>query len=203
MGAFIFVNKDKLNAMENTKTTVENGKKEVNDSTVKCDEISYDLKTNEYVLASAGVGLSVSTDKSRKTVSISYNGARISETFSLGWVTAADKTTFEPLDTKTFDKKISQVIIDGVGQDAQGSAILYLMEDGTVEYVPILKDINTNWQKSENSQKFNSYGKLNGVSDVISLIPADATGYHTILARKADGTVINLQKALNETGNFN
>lgn len=32
-----------------------------------------------------------------------------------------------------------QVLIDGAGQDASNSAILYLMEDGTVEYVPILK----------------------------------------------------------------
>ena len=76
------------------------------------------------------------------------------------------------------------------------------MEDGTVEYVPILKDINTNWRQSDNTKKFNSYGKLKGVSDVISLIPAEASGYHTVLARKADGTVINLSNALNATGNF-
>ena len=114
-----------------------------------------------------------------------------------------DTSTYEPIDTKTFDKKITQVLIDGSGQDATSATILYLMEDGTVEYVPILKDINTNWSQTDNTKKFNSYGKLNGVSDIISLIPAEAQGYHTDLARKVDGTVINLADALKATGNFN
>ena len=77
------------------------------------------------------------------------------------------------------------------------------MDDGTVEYVPILKDINTNWSQTDNTKNFNSYGKLNGISDIISLVPAEAQGYHTVLARKADGTVINLADTYKATGNFN
>ena len=76
------------------------------------------------------------------------------------------------------------------------------MEDGTVEYVPILKELNTNWGQPDNTKKFNTYGKLNEISEVISLVPAEAQGYHTVLARKADGTVTNLIDAFKATGNF-
>ena len=38
MGAFIFVNKDKLTAQENTTTTVKNEKKETNETTEKCSD---------------------------------------------------------------------------------------------------------------------------------------------------------------------
>lgn len=201
MGTFIFINKDKLITKGNT-TTVKNENKNTNGSNSECVNISYDINTSEYGLGARSVGISISIDNSRKNVRISYNGATVSKSFNLGWTTAADTNTYEPIDTKTFDKKIAQVLIDGAGQSATTSAILYLMEDGTVEYVPILKEINSNWQQSDNTKKFNSYGKLNGVSEVISLVPAEAQGYHTVLARKADGTVINLADTLNATGNF-
>lgn len=77
------------------------------------------------------------------------------------------------------------------------------MEDGTVEYVPILKEINTNWNQQDKTKKFNSYDKLNDISDVISLLPANANGYHTVLTRKVDETVIDLSDTFKSTGNFN
>ncbi len=202
MGAFIFVNKDKLMAKEIITTTVSGEPKNVNGSADNCDPINYDLDTNNYGLSASGVGILVNVDKTRKKATISYNGATISQTFNLGWVTVADTHTYETIDTKTFDKKITQVIIDGAGQSATSSAIIYLMEDGTVEYVPILTDINANWGQPDNSKKFNSYGKLSNVSDVIGLLPAEASGYHTVLARKVDGTVIDLTDTLKATGNF-
>lgn len=202
MGAFIFINKDKLTAKDNTTTTVKNESKKVNEKATKCPDISYDLNTNEYGLGASAAGISVTIDNTRKSAIISYNGATVSNTFGLGWVTAAETYSYEIIDTKTFDKKISQVLIDGSGQDATNSAILYLMEDGTVEYVPILKELNTNWSQPDNTKKFNSYGKLNGISEVISLVPAEAQGYHTVLAKKADGTVTNLVDTFKATGNF-
>lgn len=201
MGAFIFINKDKLISKENT-TTVKNENNSAEDKTIKCANISYDLNTNEYGLGASGAGISVTVDNTRKSARISYNGATVSNTFGLGWVTGAETYSYELIDTKTFDKKISQVLIDGSGQDATNSAILYLMEDGTVEYVPILKELNTNWGQPDNTKKFNSYGKLNGISEVISLVPAEAQGYHTVLAKKADGTVTNLADIFKATGNF-
>ena len=202
MGAFIFINRNNLMNKDNNTTIVKNEKKNVKDKTTKCVDISYDLNTNEYGLSDTSNGISVDIDKTRKNVRISYNGATVSNSFGLGWFTAADTDTYELIDTKTFDKKISQVLIDGSGQDVTNLAILYLMEDGTVEYVPILKELNTNWSNSENSKKFNSYGKLKGISEVISLVPAEANGYHTVLAKKADGTVTNLAHVFESTGNF-
>ena len=202
MGAFIFINMDKLTATENTRTIVNNGKREVNDNTVKCATINYDLNTSEYGLSANAVGISVNVDSSRKVVKVSFNGAIVNRAFGLSWTTAADTTSYELIDTKTFDKKITQVLIDGSGQDATNTAILYLMEDGTVEYTPVLHDINTTWGQQDASKKCKSYGKLEGISEIISLIPAEAQGYHTVLARKADGTVINLSDTFKSTGYF-
>ena len=198
MGAFIFVNKDKLTTKENKPTENNN----MNETPLECTDISYDLNTNEYGLGASEAGISVTVDNTRKSARISVNSATISKTFGLGWVTSAETYIYELIDTKTFNKKIVQVLIDGSGQDATNLAILYLMEDGTVEYVPILKELNTNWGQPDNTKKFNTYGKLNEISEVISLVPAEAQGYHTVLARKADGTVTNLINAFNATGNF-
>lgn len=203
MGTFIFINKDKLFSKNTTSVekneTKDSTKKDTNKETSttsdECDKVSYDLNTNEYGLSVTNAGLSVNINPSRKSADISFNGATLSKTFSLGWVTAADTVAYEKIDTKTFDKKITQVLIDGCGQDASGMSIIYLLEDGTIEYVPILKDINANWGQTDNTKKFNSV-KLDGVSNIISLISAEANGYHTVLARKADGTVINLSGKL-------
>ena len=198
MGTFIFINKDKLTTKENKPTENNN----MNETPLECTDISYDLNTNEYGLGASAAGISVTVDNTRKSARISVNSATISKTFGLGWVTSAETYIYELIDTKTFNKKIVQVLIDGSGQDATNLAILYLMEDGTVEYVPILKELNTNWGQPDNTKKFNTYGKLNEISEVISLVPAEAQGYHTVLARKADGTVTNLIDAFKATGNF-
>ena len=176
MGAFIFINKDKIFSSDST--IVKNENKETNDKTTICTDVNYDLNTSEYGLGNSAGGVRVLVDKTRKNVTISYNATTVSRTFSLGWFSGADTSIYEAIDTKKFDKKIAQVLIDGPGQDASNLSVLYLMEDGTVEYIPLLKDI-------------------------ISLIPAEADGYHTILARQVDGTVIDLNEALSATGNYN
>ena len=202
LGGFIFINKDKiLNECATESTTISNEKTQKNNKTEKCDEVSYDINTNEYGLSDTALGVKVSIDKSRKSVTISTNMKTLNESFNLQMFTADDSYSYEKIDTKTFDKKVAQVLIDGAGQDVSGTAIIYLMEDGTVEYTPILKDFKANWG-NEAKDKFNSYGKLDGVSNIISLIPAEANGYHTVLARQADGTVINLSSAFQATGNF-
>lgn len=197
MGAFIFINKDKITSQKSNTTTMTNDNKNVEDKKTECTKISYDINTDQYGLSANAVGISVLVDSTRKTARISVNAATISSAFGLSLVATTDTSTYELIGTKFFDKKIVQVLIDGSGQDASSATILYLMEDGTVEYVPILKDINTNWSQADNTKKFNSYGKLNGIAD------AESKGYHTVLARKVDGTVINLADIFKATGNFN
>lgn len=203
MGEFIFINKDKITSQKSNTTTMTNDNKNVEDKKTECTKISYDINTDQYGLSANAVGISVLVDSTRKTARISVNAATISSAFGLSLVATTDTYTYELIGTKFFDKKIVQVLIDGSGQDASSATILYLMEDGTVEYVPILKDINTNWNQADNTKKFNSYGKLNGIADIISLVPAESKGYHTVLARKVDGTVINLADIFKATGNFN
>ena len=69
---------------------------------------------------------------------------------------------------------------------------------GNVGYTPVLHNINTTLGQQDASKKCKSYGKLEGISEIISLIQ----GYHIVLARKADGTVINLSDTFKSTGYF-
>lgn len=210
MGGFIYLNKDKI-FVKQTKETTE--KEDSNTQKETCPEINYDLKTDEesdYGFSDGFGGLFVYISSNRKEVRISANSNKLSEAFGLGWEkTNEDDYAYSPIDTKTFKKKVSQLLIDGIGQDTGASeTILYLMEDGTVEYTPIYKELTTNWNQTDKTKKFNSYGKLEGITDIISLIPANVPGkptggYHTILARKADGTVINLQEAFKKAGIIN
>ena len=122
MGGFVLINSDKLSAKENSTTIVNTEKKDTNDKNIECEKISYDLNTSEYGLGDSSVGIRVDVDKTRKSARISFNGATVSKSFGLGWVTAAETYSYELIDTKSFDKKISQVLIDGPGQDATKSA---------------------------------------------------------------------------------
>ena len=157
MGAFIFINKDKIFSSDST--IVKNEKKGTNDKTTKCTDISYDLNTNEYGLGNRAGGVSVLVDKTRKNATISYNAATVSNTFSLGWFSGADTSIYESIDTKKFDKKITQVLIDGPGQDASNLSVLYLMEDGTVEYTEFLNLIGD----------CTSEGKIKDLKNIVKL----------------------------------
>lgn len=201
MGGFIFINKDKLTTKETTINAKKEKKEEKKEET-KCPKISYDINTDKYGIDASNNGLEINVDTTRKQATILYNGLKLSKSINQNWVTVGDEGIYETIDTKTFDKKITQVLIDGSGQDSSSAAILYLMEDGTVEYTPILKDINTNWGQPDNTKKFNSYGKLPGVAEIVSLVSAEGPGYHTVLARKADGEVIDLANAFKATNNF-
>lgn len=197
LAGIIYMNKDKIcfnNKCIDKKLSEKNINKK--DEIKKCKEINYDLKTNEYGLSANGAGLNIFVDETRKNVEITYNKYMLSNTFSLDLNAKEDKGSYESLGKKHFDKKITEVLIDGSGQDATSLTILYLMEDGTVEYVPILKDLKANWKEKDVTQKLNSYGKLEGIDGIVSLISAEGKGYHTVLARKADGSVIDLSEAL-------
>lgn len=197
MGALIYFNKDVLlnNICKNYIPKTEDKCKK------KCD-VSYDINTEEFGLSATGAGLMVNVEKNRKDVTIGYDAYVLNSTFGFGWEGLDPAAGYKLLDTKTMKKRITQVMIDGSGQSAASLAILYLMEDGSVEYVPIKKDIEKNWNQTNPNNLFNSYGELDGVDDAISLISANADDYHTVLARNPDGTVNDLTYVFASTGDF-
>lgn len=129
-------------------------------------------------------GLSIKLSEDRRSVKLNINWSLFGPlSGSSAW-----SSNVETLTINNFSTEIKDIYIGGYGQDISGTTILYLMNDGTVEYTPLLDAITSN----RNAIK--SYGKIPNVSGVIKFYTADAMqfGGVTILAQKADGTFYDL-----------
>ena len=142
-------------------------------------------------------GLNVVPNTNETSVKISINNNRLNETFHLDLTPSSDNFTYEEINTIKFDKKILQVYIGGWGQSTANEHIFYVMEDGTVEYTPIVKEL-----KENSSSKLKSYGAIEKVEDVLYITKAaisktgtSSDGYTTIAVR-SDGMFYDLSKSL-------
>ena len=106
--------------------------------------------------------------------------------------------TDRELATVTFDQPVADIAIGETGQSVGGDVLLFLMADGTVEYMPVVKALS--------SRDFKSYGQLAGVADVVKFYHVDAvsdtgdwSGYVTTLAQREDGSIIDLQSFMKAT----
>ncbi len=103
--------------------------------------------------------------------------------------------------TINFDKKIRNIYIIGYGLDAANETLIYLMEDGTLEYTPIINAVKNNTIKS--------YGTINNVKNVVSIYnvrkdyKGPVGGSTSYLAQSSDGTLYDLANLLDKTGNYN
>ncbi|MBQ6323519.1 MAG: hypothetical protein IJI22_01665 [Bacilli bacterium] len=213
LGGFIFVNKDKIfsdGEVVTTKTSSE--KSEVNDKTVM-NTVEYGLKDclngDENVVyrpnsSFSAINLSVSVQEDLKTAIVEYDGIKLCGIYGGECGGTSDGTRSRV--TKNFDKKITQVLVTGYGQAVGHEVILYLMEDGTVQYTPLYKDVK--YPPQDENQRFNSYGTLEGVEDVVSLMEVasgvkEGAGWGmNIIAKRSDGNYYDLSKVLQATGNF-
>ncbi len=91
-----------------------------------------------------------------------------------------------------FDQPIADIALGESGQTVGGDVLLFLMQDGTVEYMPIVKALTEN--------RLESYGKMGGLTDIVKFYRTDAidsngdfSGYITTLAQKTNGQIIDLQ----------
>ena len=103
----------------------------------------------------------------------------------------SDKTE-RALATISFEKPVVDIVIGETGQHVGGDVLLFLLSDGTVEYMPVVKALQ--------NQDFRSYGQLAGVKDVVKFYHVDAvsdtgdwSGYITTLAQREDGSIVDLQ----------
>ena len=104
-------------------------------------------------------------------------------------------------DTIQFDQTIADVFYGSHGQNGPfGDTIFILLEDGSVEYIPLVHAFK------ESVATIKSYGKLDGVSDVVKFSMAAVedgfSGYGTTIAIKSDGSFYDLSTILEETGNY-
>ena len=112
-----------------------------------------------------------------------------------GFIPNGGNGIHEQRNVDNFSGEIIDVICTGWGQTSDYSTLLFLMKDGTVEYIPVYKAYKTS--------NFKSYGKLEGISDIVYIGNASGYGPCTPIAMKADGTFYQLTTILEKTGNYN
>lgn len=109
-------------------------------------------------------------------------------------------TGFQSIDI-SLSGQVTDVFIARFGQAAGDETVLFLMEDGTVEYLPIYTAIKNN--------DFRSYGKIPELEGIVKFYTGNAiaanamtgAGYQT-LAQRADGKFYELYTLLKSTGNY-
>lgn len=154
------------------------------------------VNSNEknYTLSCQGnAGIYASVDSSQKVLTFSFTPSKVVETYSLNWTSNRNDVASSKIN---FDKKIVDIFFGGMGQDVSHDTLFILLEDGTLEYIPIVQMFNNA------QEQVVSYGKINGVSDVAKLTLSNTSNGVTTLAIKSDGSFYDLWYALENTGNY-
>lgn len=225
MGAYIFMDKNqdkttkssitdtKVKEEQNNDTsddsatkdnsTKDNAKNNVNtqntQNTVLFDS-SKSLNTtgNTYSLHCSGpAGIFVSVNADPKEMTFNFTPSRVVEYYPLNWSSSRTDVSSSVI---RFDKKIVDLFFGGMGQDVTSDTLFILLEDGTVEYIPLVHM----FQHAQDAPL--SYGKVPGVSGVTKFIMSNVTsgytGWVTTLAIRSDGSFYDMSEALKNTGNY-
>ena len=153
-------------------------------------------ETNAYTLADYNQNINITIDETGKVATLSYNRNTLSNAYQLNWdLTGVETGTLES-QTITFDKKINDVLFGGIGQDATGDVILFLMEDGTISYIPVYQALTTNGVEA-----LTTYQTISNITDVVKFYTANVTSGAsssvTVLAQTKDGTLYDLAPIIN------
>ena len=188
--------KTEINNEENNET-----EENVNDNSLDFDTSKIiNGNADTYTLVNNGHTINASLDETRKVVTLSYNRKVLSDTYTLNWdLTGVEDYVYENKQL-TFEKEIKDIYFGGIGQDATGDIILFLMSDGTVEYIPVYQALLSN-----KIEGLTSYGVLPNITDVVKFYMVNASagmsGSVSILAQTKDGTLYDLAPIINDTSN--
>ena len=198
-----------FNQVEETEKT-ETNNEENNETEEDISDNSLDFDTSKivnsngnadtYTLANYGHTINISLDETRKVVTLSYNRKVLSDTYTLNWdLTGVEDYVYENKQL-TFEKEIKDIYFGGIGQDATGDIILFLMSDGTVEYIPVYQALLSN-----GIEGLTSYGVLPNITDVVKFymvnVSTGMSGSVSILAQTKDGTLYDLAPIINDASN--
>lgn len=171
---------------------------EVSDNSLDFDTSKIVNNTaDSYELQNYNGTINVRLDNTRKIATLSFNRKTLSDTYGLNWdTTGVVEGTVEDK-TITFTQGIKDVYVGGIGQDMSGDIILFLMDDGTVEYIPVYKALSTGGVDG-----LTSYGTLQDLKDVVKFYSVMAIrnpvgSSVTILAQTKDGTLYDLAPIIN------
>ena len=187
----------------------ENKTEEIEDN-AKSESTSYSLNfdtsnisnggENSYTLADYSGTIDVSLDETGKVATLSYNRSTLSNTYLLNWdLTGVEEGVLES-QTITFNGKVNDVLFSGIGQDATGDTILFLMEDGTIAYIPVYQSLTTNGVEG-----LKTYQTMSNITDIVKFYTANVTSGTsssvTVLAQTKDGTLYDLAPIINDASN--
>ena len=188
---------------ENEKAKTNND--ENNESEENVDNNSLDFDTSKivnstadsYELQNYNGTIDVILDETREIATLSFNRKTLSDTYGLNWDTTGVVEGTVEEKTITFTQGVKDVFVGGIGQDISGDVILFLMDDGTVEYIPVYKALSSN-----GIDGLISYGTLNDLKDVVKFYSVGAIrnlvgSSVTILAQTKDGTLYDLNPIIN------
>lgn len=154
---------------------------------------SVNSNINNYTLSCQGNGsIFITVDSTLKKLKFSFTPSTVAEYYQLNW--SSNKNVKSSSDIN-FDKKIVDLFFGAIGQSWTADILFILLEDGTIEYIPIVHMLN-NVQGAAVS-----YGKVNGVENVTKLALVSHDSGVTTLAIKSDGSFYDLQYAL-EKGKY-
>ena len=155
-----------------------------------------------------GLTMNVNSDKKSATLVIDGKGTIC----SINYLNVCNGT--EKYQITGFKKSIKSTFFGSLGQDITGLVMFFLMDDGTVEYIPLFKQnkdkagninyvINVTYEFSDKGiitgEKFVTSGAVKGVEGVVKLYGVSAsngTGWSTTIGAKADGSFYDIGKAL-------
>lgn len=103
---------------------------------------------------------SVNLEKS-DSVGFSYSLGNLGKIFPSFADSNAREGVFTNVEIPFQGKKVADVFIKSFGHSYVNETVFFLMEDGTVEYMPVIHAIRNN--------NFKSYGTVEGVKDVVTI----------------------------------
>ncbi len=146
-------------------------------------------------------GISCRINEDKKSVNIGINWDSVNNLYGISKPNNV-QGNYSNITVSGFSSEIVDVNILGTGQAVGNEVFLFLMKDGTVEYIPVYKSLQSN--------DFKSYGKIDKIADVIGIAPMLSTGtsepkisFYTIGAIKEDGSFYDLGYILEQTGKLN
>ena len=156
---------------------------------------------DSYELQNYNGTINVRLDETRKLATLSFNRKTLSDTYGLNWDTIGVVEGTVEDKTITFNQGIKDIYVGGIGQDMSGDIILFLMDDGTIEYIPVYKALVTSGVDG-----LISYGTLQDLKDIVKFYSVGAIrnpvgSSVTILAQTKDGTLYDLAPIINGTNN--
>ena len=207
MGVYIFTNKNENSGGNNTNNNNNNptnseqsNAKDYANAKILVFDGSKSLNTKRtYGLVDGNVaGVHAMVKSSQNELDFSFVPSRVVSVYALNWASQRNDVV---TNTIKFDKKITDIYFGGFGQTADGDTLFILLDDGTVEYIPLVHMFNNAQEHAV------SYGKVPGATDVVKFVSAQvsgekASGYVTTLAIRSDGSFYDMLDALKDSGNY-